>query len=222
MCDRLLKTFTETTVRDTTELLFITDGDDDSYADMDWGEATHAVLDPRESLTGKLNRTADAYIDSHDAMMFVGDDHVFETPGWDDIMLKMLETELNGTGMVYPNDMRRADVPEIIMISSDIVKTLGYFAESGQRHYYIDNCWSEVGRRANLIRYCPNAIVKHLHYSVCSETERDKTYIEAENAWGERDLQSYRYWLTNKMPVQVSQLRRKFNSDIRWVLGRAD
>jgi hypothetical protein len=218
--ERLLKSFTGTKKLDTTDLVFITDGDDDSYESMDWGEANSGVLTPRDSLTGKLNRTADAYTDMYDAMMFVGDDHVFETDGWDDIMLHML-ADMGGTGMIYPDDKRRTDVPEMIMISSDIVKTLGCFAEPSLKHYYIDNAWSEIGKRTGLLKFCPEVVVRHLHYSVIGlGVERDQTYIEAENAWGASDMQAYQTWLTNKMPVQVSQLRRKFNPDISWLLGR--
>lgn len=218
-CERLLKSFTETTALDTTDLVFITDGDDDSYADMDWGIANHGTLTPRDSLTGKLNRTADAHVDAYSVLMFVGDDHVFETEGWDDIMLRML-AGMGGTGMIYPDDKRRSDVPEIIMISSDIVKMLGQFAEASMKHYYLDNAWSEVGKRSGLLKWCPQAVISHLHYSVCPDTERDKTYTEAENTWGMSDLTAYNSWLVNKMPVQVAQLRRQFSPDIKWVLGR--
>jgi hypothetical protein len=220
-CARILKSFVETTSLDTTDILFITDGDDDSYENMDWGVADHAVIDPRESLTGKLNRTADICAEQYNVLMFVGDDHVFVTPGWDDIMLRELDS-MGGTGMLYPDDKRRVDVPEIIMISSDIVKTLGHFAEPSLKHYYLDNSWAEIGKRTGLIKFCPDVVIEHHHYSVDDTVERDKTYVEAENAWGSSDLVVYHEWRAGRMPVQVSQLRRKFNPDIQWVIGRAD
>src|SRR5208282_268236 len=58
-CRTLIESFGKHTVRDTTDMVCITDGDDDSYADMDWGNANHAVLNPRDSISGILNRTAD-------------------------------------------------------------------------------------------------------------------------------------------------------------------
>lgn len=217
--ERLLKSFTEMTTLDTTDLVFVLDDDDESYKDMDWGPANYGVLSPRDSLTGKLNRTADAHVDAYDALMFVADDHVFETPGWDDMMLRQL-ADMDGKGMLYPDDKRRNDVPEIIMISSNIVKVLGHFAEPSMKHYYLDNAWAELGRRTGLLKFCPDVVVEHLHYSVCAETEHDQTYVEAENAWGATDRQAYNHWVVNVMPVQVSQLRRAFNPDVSWVLGR--
>lgn len=219
-CERLLVSFVKNTVRETTHLLFITDSDDqESYEGMDWGESSMGIIEPREYLTGKLNRTADSMVSSYDALMFAGDDHVFETKGWDDIMLKTLEAA-GGTGMVYPDDKRRTDVPEIIMISSDIVAILGQFAEAAMKHYYIDNAWAELGKRTGLIHFCPDAVVTHKHYSVDKETVKDATYSEAEELWGQADMAAYQWWLANRMPVQVSQLRRAFNDDVDWVLGR--
>jgi hypothetical protein len=215
-CERLLKSFNEMT--DDADLVFVTDGDDHSYDDMDWGDAGRWVIDPRESLSGKLNKTAEIHAHDYDALMFVGDDHVFGTPGWDSIMMKTL-ADMGGTGMVYPDDKRRTDVPEIILISSDIVRALGHFAEPTLKHYYLDNSWGELGKRAGLIRFCREAVVEHLHYSVCDETERDQTYVEAENAWGGQDYTAFRDWQANLMQLQVAFLRRKFNRDAQWILG---
>jgi hypothetical protein len=218
-CARILKSFSETTVLTTTDILFITDGDDNSYKDMDWGEAQHGILSPREALTGKLNHTAKACTAQYDALMFAGDDHVFNTPGWDDIMLRML-ADMGGTGMVYPDDKRRQDVPEIIMISSDIVEILEHFAEPSLKHYYIDNAWAELGKRSGLIQFCREAVITHHHYSVDADTDHDETYVQAERAWGESDLRAFHNWRANIMPVEVSKLRRNFNPDVSWVLGR--
>ena len=133
-CERLLEAFTATASPDT-DLLFITDPDDESYEGMDWRAAGLAVLEPREYLTGKLNKTAMAMADLYPVLMWLGDDCVPETPGWDQIMLATL-AELGGSGWVYPDDKRRNDVPEHYMVSSDVVKTLGWFANPAVQHYY--------------------------------------------------------------------------------------
>jgi hypothetical protein len=108
-CERLLASFTETAA--CSDLLFILDGDDqETYAGVDWGEAATAVLDPREYLTGKLNKTALAMADLYPVLMWLGDDCVPVTPAWDKIMLATLD-DLGGSGWVYPDDKRRNDVP---------------------------------------------------------------------------------------------------------------
>jgi hypothetical protein len=217
-CERLLESFTETaTVADIT---FITDPDDqDTYEGMDWGDALHAVLDPRGTLTEKLNHAADGLKDTYGVLFWAGDDHVFRTPGWDQILLKALE-EMGGTGVVYPDDKRRADIPEIWAATSDIVDTLGWFANPAVNHYYIDNSWAEIGLRTGLVRYVPDAVVEHLHYSVHAETVHDGLYQETEDAHGQRDLEAFTMWRAVQMPNDVAVLRRRFDPDVRWVLDR--
>jgi hypothetical protein len=217
-CERLLETFTETAT--CADLLFIIDGDDqESYAGMDWGDAATAVLEPREYLTGKLNKTAMPMADLYDVLMWVGDDHVFKTPAWDKIMLATL-ADMGGSGWVYPDDKRRADVPEIWMCSSDVVKALDWFAPPSMDHFYIDNAIGELGKRAGMIRWCPQAVVEHLHYSVCAETEHDGLYKSTEDRFGDSDLKAFHEWRSSDLANEVSVLRRAFNPDLAWVLSR--
>jgi len=220
-CERFLKSFTEAT--DSAELVVITDADDqDTYRDMDWGTGTHAVLDSgdtRVGTTAKVNHVASITADDYDALMYIGDDHVFTTPHWDTILLGALEG-MGGTGIVYPDDRRRSDIPETVVISSDIVRALGHFAEPMLTHYYIDNVWAELGRRAGLLRYCPEVVLEHLHYTTKPAVEHDSTYRSAEELWGQSDAAAFYDWRANIMPLQVSVLRREFNPDIKWVLSR--
>ena len=218
-CERFLKSFTET-ASPGTDLVFITDPDDqETYAGMDWGPAVQAVLDPREFLTGKLNKTAAMMADVYDVLMWAGDDHVFRTLGFDALMLAALE-DMGGSGWVYPDDKRRSDVPEIWACSSDVVKALGWYANPQLGHYYIDNTIAELGKRAGLIRWCPEAVVEHLHYSVTAETVRDEVYLSTEDRFGAADLQAFQEYRVNQLPHDVALLRRKFSKDIRWVLSK--
>lgn len=216
--ERLLESFRETT--DSAQLIVIMDPDDeDTYDGIDWGDALTTTLSPRGTNVEKLNSTADVFCDDFDALMFVGNDHVFRTEHWDTIMLRELEN-MGNTGMIYPDDKRRSDIPEIIMISSDIVKALGHFAEASLAHYYIDNVWAELGKRSGLLRYCPQVVIEHHHYSVDSSVEHDELYRYAEEWFGKPDLQGFHQWRATVMPHQAALLRRKFNPDVRWVLSR--
>ncbi len=217
-CERLLKSFTDTAT--CADLLFVTDPDDaETYAGMDWGEAAVAELAPREFLSGKLNKTALAMTEVYDVLMFAGDDCVFRTPAWDRIMLAALE-DLGGSGWIYPDDKRRADVPELWMCSSDVVRALGWFANPALNHFYLDNSIAELGKRSGLIRWCPEAVIEHLHYSVCAETEHDGVYRSTEEMFGASDLQSFQQWRGTQMANEVAVLRREFSEDVRWVLSR--
>jgi len=157
--------------------------------------------------------------DVYDVLMWVGDDNVFRTPAWDRIMLDCLES-MGGSGWVYPDDKRRNDVPEHWACSSDVVKALGWYANPALGHFYIDNSTAELGKRAGLIRFCPDAVVEHLHYSVAPETVRDEVYVSTEERFGAADMQAYQEWRVNQMPHDIALLRRKFSKDVSWVLGR--
>jgi len=216
---RLIKSFADSDPADETVLMFITDDDDDSYEDMDWGPAVHAVLSPRDCLTGIFNRVALEHADDFDAIMTVGDDHLFTTPQWDKALMDALE-DLGGTGWVYPDDKRRSGFPEIWAVSSDLVRFLGWFALSAVRHFYCDNAISEIGKRTDLIRYVPEAVIEHLHYTVTPGTERDVTYAEAEESSGSSDLTAYREWRAMHLSNTVSRVRQEFNPDVQWILEK--
>ena len=215
----LIKSYDEATTGPGTDLMFISDDDDDSYKDTDWGNHVHAVLSPREYVVGKMNRTALSFAGSYDAIMFAQDDNLFVTPGWDEIMLSVIES-MGGTGMVYPDDRRRNDIPEIIMITSDIITELGWFANPMLNHYYTDHTWSDLGRGAGLLRFAPEAVVEHQHYSVSAETPYDGLYNEIEQKFGVSDREAYAQWHATVRPHQVAQLRRRFNKDVAWVLKK--
>ena len=224
-CERLLASFRET-ASPATDILFILDPDDTAYEGMDWGDAPRAVLDPRAYLTGKLNKTAEAVVDSYDVLMWVGDDCEFQpptqegAPAWDVAMLAALE-DLGGSGWVYADDKRRADVPEHWMVSSDVVKALGWFANPRLGHFYIDNSIAELGKRSGLIRYCPEAVIEHLHYSVAgSKARKDRVYSQTEKKFGAPDLAAFRAWREDVLPLEVSVLRRNFSPDVAWVLAK--
>ena len=218
-CERLRESFRET-ASESTDILFVIDGDDqDTYAGVDWGSASTAVLDPRDYLAGKLNKTALAMADLYPVLMWLGDDTVPRTPAWDKIMLAALD-DLGGSGWIYPDDKRRNDVPEHWMVSSDVVKALGWFANPVLSHFYIDNSIADLAKRADMIRWCPQAVVEHLHYSVCAETEHDALYQSTEEKFGESDLKAFHEWRSSQLANEVSVLRREFSADVRWVLSR--
>lgn len=217
-CERMLKSFSETSGEDT-DILFISDPDDqETYEGMDWGPALHATMDPGGSFISKLNHGWDAFSGVYDAYLAAGDSNVFITPGWDAILLKALDDL--GSGWVYPENRRRNDIPEMWLASADVTEELGWLAPPEVGMYYGDNIISDLGKRSGLLRYVPDAVIEHRHYSVFPETDYDETYRRAETTWGKRDLAAFQEWRGTRMPHQVAQLRRRFNKDIRWVLGK--
>lgn len=223
-CERLLASFAETAT--CSDLLFVTDEDDrDTYAGVDWGAAAAAELAPREYLVGKLNKVALAFTGTYKVIMWAGDDCLFHPPAeeggpaWDRALLDLL-AEMGGSGWVYPDGRRRQDVPEHWACSSDVIAELGWFANPAVQHFYLDNSVAELGKRAGLIRYCPQAVVSHEHYTVTPGVERDETYSSTEEMFGGSDLAAFHQWRAEVMPYEVARLRRAFSPDVSWVLSR--
>jgi hypothetical protein len=216
-CKRLIKSFEETDAQ--ADLLFVTDGDDDSYEGFDWAGHENAVLSPRSSLSEKLNRSVMNLLDNYDYVGWFADDNVFVTHHWDDKLIDALD--FIGSGWVYPNNGRRADVPESWVCTADVVRELGWFANPVLQHYYLDNSIAELGRRAALIRWVPEVVIEHKHYSVDATTEYDGLYKETESSYGARDAAAFQAWkASTQIAGDVSRLRRKFNPDVQWALGK--
>lgn len=94
------------------------------------------------------------------------------------------------------------------------------FLTEGLVSHNCDNTIAELGKRAGLIRWCPQAEVPHLHYSVAPQTVRDEVYLSTEDRFGASDLQAFQEYRVNQLPHDVALLRRQFSPDVRWVLSR--
>lgn len=209
--EALLESFEKTS--DFAELMFILDPDDEeTYEGVDWKDATAGVLSPRGTVTGKLNRTADAFLDDYDAIMFARDDNVFLTQGWDTILLEYLA---GGSGMLLPDNRRRRDIPEIILITTDVIREMGFFAEPHLSQYYFDNAWGDLGKASGLLRYVPEVVLEHRHIP-----GEDEDMHQNDGMQGMKDEAIYREWCAQAFPLQAAKLRRKFNKDLTWILGK--
>lgn len=111
-----------------------------------------------------LNIAANKYsIDyGYQFIMFIGDDHRFRTPHWDKIILDQIwESKLC---VAYCNDLLQGqNLPTQVIMSSKIIKALGYMALPELKHLYIDNFWKEIGENLNSLIYFNNIIIEHMH-----------------------------------------------------------
>jgi hypothetical protein len=185
------------------------DDDDPKYSEyQSWfpeDEYVWTCHGQRRTLTEWTNHIAGLVGERFDYLASFGDDHVPLTPGWDKLLTEAIR-DMGGTGFSYPNDMRRVDIPEAVVMSSDIPRALGWMALPSLRHFYIDNVWADLGRGINRLTYVPFAVVEHRHYSVHRATERDATYVEAE-ARGAEDFAAYRAWQANGRDADIAKLR---------------
>ena len=202
---RCVKTFTETT--DTADLLVVIDDDDEgTYEGLEFPPGVRTQVIPRLPLAAKNNRIAVAEAPSYRAVIIVGNDQTFDTRHWDTILTAELD-RMGGSGIVYPDTKRRRDIGEICLISSDIILALGWFSEPSLKHYWADNVIDDIGRAAGCLKFCPDAVIEHHHYSVDPGTPYDAVYRYGESHGG-HDAQAYRAWRQDRMDADVATVRK--------------
>jgi hypothetical protein len=192
------------TCRAQTKIRFAFDDDDPRLEENIAAAAGHSFMTgPRDTLTGWTNKLAGRHAGHAPALASFGDDHVPVTDGWDERLLNALPA---GGGYAYPDDQRRADIPEAVVISSSIIEGLGWMSPPFLTHWYQDNVWADLGRAAGCLVYCPHVTVRHLHPNVLGQPG-DATNHDAAQRY-DSDLASYQRWRLRKTG---------FASDVRTV-----
>lgn len=192
-----------------TDVVFGFDDDDPSLrksalAAVSADVQVKVVTGPRRGLAEWTNVLALAAADFYPALASFGDDHVPQTPGWDKLLLDAIEG-MGGTGISYPNDQVRADVCEAWVMSSGIVRALGWMCEPSLAHWYVDNVIHDLGTRAGCLQYLPDVIVRHNH-PAAGRGQFDKTYFDAYEGLHD-DRRAYEAWCATRRSADVAKVR---------------
>jgi len=162
-----------------TRLFVIVDEDDPKQADYQYmlmGAPywAHCITNSYYSKIGPILNAASrnsAKVCSHIA--FMGDDHMPQTFHWDQFLVESLGDR---PGVAYGNDLLQgANLPTMCVISSDVIKALGYMCPPGLQHLYLDNFWLELGRALGNLHYLPDCIIEHIH-PLAGKAEMDAGY----------------------------------------------
>jgi hypothetical protein len=155
---------------------------------------------PRKGLCAWTNEIAVRRAGQYPHLGSLGDDHVPRTPGWDRALIRGIE-DMGGTGIVYPWDGTREDIPEAVVLSSDIVAALGWMCLPELQHFYPDNVWADLGHGARCIRHLRAIAVDHVHPRAGS-APADKTYAEAGSKLA-ADRDAYWAWRRGRMADDI-------------------
>jgi hypothetical protein len=111
----------------------------------------------------KGNHIAHKYWDSYSTFTGIDDDCIVTTEGWDAILAAPIKER--GYGISYGNDtMQGEELPTKVMISTNIVKGLGYFAPPVLKHLFADNFWKALGIELGALDYFPEVMMEHWHH----------------------------------------------------------
>ena len=205
---RLLDSVHETS-RAKTHLHVAVDEDDEKLpqyeAVMARAAGEHDVLEtgPRKGLCGSTNDVAVRRAGEYPYLASLGDDMVPRTPGWDAALIRGIQ-DLGGTGIVYPWDGTREDIPEAVVMSSDIVQALGWMCEPSLKHWYPDNVWADLGRGAGCLRHLRAIAVDHLNVAA-TPGRADATAIGNGRSL-DADRDAYWLWRAERMAGDIAKV----------------
>jgi len=161
------------------DLVFVLDKDDEQNYPRIPG-VSYEVL-PRIKMNKSLNAIALKNIYTYETITFMGDDHLTQTQNWDEVLYSPIKDR--GFGLSYGNDSLQGEaLPTAVMISTNLIKILGFMAPHDLLHLYMDYFWLDLGKELNAINYFECVDIKHIHYGN-TEGIYDKTYEEANSAF---------------------------------------
>jgi len=174
---RLEKARLYTAADSQTDFLYVVDDDDPKAMDYLRLGLMRVEVVHRERLGPTLNSVAVRYMDSYDALGFMGDDHLPRSYGWDTAVLNALDSP--DPRIVYGDDLLQgANLPTAVFMQAGIVRALRSMVPSGMVHLYLDNYWKVLGERLGGLVYLPDVTIEHIH-PAAGKAEMDDGYREA-------------------------------------------
>jgi hypothetical protein len=161
------------------------------------------VLPERRYYSGALNIVASEVWDDEDILGAFGDDVLFRTKGWDDLVRESLATP----GIAFPNDLAHGSGwPTAVWMSSSIARALGWLAYPGVTHQYVDNVWKVVGEDLGVLRYLPDVVCEHMHVAY-GKADWDPTYHDVYGERAPADHVAFDAWMANGRERDVERAR---------------
>ena len=153
-------------------LMIINEDQAELYPDID-GVMKEIVPSDLGSV-GKGNYVVHKYWDDYQTFAGIDDDCMVTTPSWDALLSAPIKER--GFGVSYGNDTIQGEIlPTKVMISTNIVKALGFFAPPVLKHLYADNFWKAMGQDLGALKYFPDVLVEHWHH-INGKAPMDENY----------------------------------------------
>lgn len=109
----------------------------------------------------------------------LGDDVIFRTAGWDQVICDFWhyceKTQGHNYHIFYCNDGRNREKCEHFIIHSDWIKHFGHICPDYFRHFCIDAWVEDIAIQLGTLHMLPHVIVEHMHFKY-GKSERDTTY----------------------------------------------
>jgi hypothetical protein len=198
------------TVTGNSQLLFVVDDDDpqlESYrSQMAWMLNAQLLVGPRLRMVGSLNAAATSQGVEYEYVGFMGDDHRPRTLGWDSLFIEVLAK--SPASIAYGNDLLQGEkMATAVVMTSDIISTLGYMVPPSLLHLCADLVWVEIGRALGTLTYLDNVVLEHMH-PANGKALNDAGYREVNS--GEMikaDSEAYYEYMESDFHLDIAKLR---------------
>lgn len=208
------------------EVLVCLDDNDPTLKEYIRHRDIHFDVGPGLSTCEKYNRVFQLY-PNYKYYFIPGDDHRIRTKGWEKKFIKAIK-ENGGNGVAFGNDLlqgkKLATAP---FVSGNIFRAIGYLAIPGLIHMFVDNFWTELGKKGPGLLYFDDIIIEHMHFSV-GKSKEDKWYLAVNNKKVfKNDEVIFQKWRNTKLKYDLKKIQRykdgmpiNFDESIRELLTR--
>tara|TARA_B100000085_G_scaffold193753_1_gene177644 strand:+ start:1202 stop:2299 length:1098 start_codon:yes stop_codon:yes gene_type:complete len=189
-CERFIKTIDKTSFKhERIELFFYVDNDDPSleaykslaaHCDSEYRHFKKIDFTFGEPVSVSISWNTLAEKSSSYLYIMGNDDLVYNTPGWDSLLIQNLAVKFRESGDPYwiswvndsINGKRHCAFP---IMTREWYKTVGYFAP-GVFHFGYNDTWVfDIAKQLGRTNYIPNIENEHLHFSK-GKSQMDDTY----------------------------------------------
>ena len=180
--------------------------DDDDEANYPRIDGVIYEVNPRLRMNKTLNLVANKYADKYETIFFMGDDHNPTTKAWDETLYGPIKSI--GYGLSYGNDLLQGQaLATAVMMSTNIIKAIGYMAPPELIHLFMDNFWMRIGSTIKSLWYFDAVIIEHLHY-INGKATQDEQYKEVNSGEVfEHDQKAFAKYIEEQFDNDINKLK---------------
>lgn len=162
------------------------------------------LIDSETITTTKAINKAFKENTNYDFYHIANDDIIYHTKGWDKILTSK-------PGINYASDLfQNRNHPTFPMISSEIVRALGWLQCPTVEYLYGDSVWKNIGEQLGCLNYFPGVIIEHRHFLKTCHTDEVYAKTNSEEQY-RKDQFGFVNWLTEQSHRDIERVRKALN-----------
>lgn len=173
-----------------------------SYVDIEVPSSFRFIKVTSGTRIGQIfNRVFELY-PKEDYYGVIADDVVPTTFRWDILLKEACGKNKIAWGFDGGYDEH---LPRHPFIGGDLIRSIGYIAPPGVKHWYVDNAWRDIAQVLECGVYLPEIQMKHMHHTN-GLARKDRTYEDQPDQ--RADEIAYNKWREKEYPELVKKLLR--------------